>query len=124
MDTARYNTAKDPENLDLGVFDALDEKLTEALSELRLLKDEWEVGQLKLAVAATVEGFTDVVKALPRALTHQRGERVVEGAFFARAREEGNELGYDTIAASGNNATVLHWTRNTGKVTAGELLLL
>jgi Xaa-Pro aminopeptidase len=124
VDTARYNTAKDPENLDLGVFDALDEKLTEALSELRLLKDEWEVGQLKLAVAATVEGFTDVVKALPRALTHQRGERVVEGAFFARAREEGNELGYDTIAASGNNATVLHWTRNTGKVTAGELLLL
>ena len=124
VDTARYNTAKDPENLDLGVFDALDEKLTEALSELRLLKDEWEVGQLKLAVAATVEGFTDVVKALPRALTHQRGERVVEGAFFARAREEGNELGYDTIAASGNNATVLHWTRNTGKVAAGELLLL
>ena len=53
----------------------------------------------EIAVAATVEGFTEVVKALPRALTHQRGERVVEGAFFARAREEGNELGYDTIAA-------------------------
>ena len=124
VDTARYNTAKDPDNLDLGVLDALDEKLTEALSELRLLKDEWEVAQMQIAVAATVEGFTEVVKALPRALTHQRGERVVEGAFFARAREEGNELGYDTIAASGNNATVLHWTRNTGAVTAGELLLL
>ena len=124
VDTARYNTAKDPENLDLGVLDALDEKLTEALSELRLLKDEWEIEQMKIAVAATVQGFTEVVKALPRALTHQRGERVVEGAFFARAREEGNELGYDTIAASGNNATVLHWTRNTGKVNAGELLLL
>ena len=124
VDTARYNTAKDPENLDLGVLDALDEKLTEALSELRLLKDEWEVEQMKNAVAATVQGFTEVVKALPRALTHHRGERVVEGAFFARAREEGNELGYDTIAASGNNATVLHWTRNTGKVNAGELLLL
>ena len=79
---------------------------------------------MKIAVAATVEGFTEVVKALPRALTHDRGERVVEGAFFARAREEGNELGYDTIAASGNNATVLHWTRNTGKINAGELLLL
>ena len=79
---------------------------------------------MQIAVAATVEGFTEVVKALPRALTHHRGERVVEGAFFARAREEGNELGYDTIAASGNNATVLHWTRNTGKVNAGELLLL
>src|SRR6476469_8239665 len=124
VDTARYNTAKDPENLDLEALDALDEKLSEALSELRLLKDEWEIEQMKIAVAATVAGFTEVVKAIPRALTHHRGERVVEGAFFARAREEGNELGYDTIAASGNNATVLHWTRNTGKINAGELLLL
>ena len=124
VDTARYNTAKDPDNLDLGVLDALDEKLSEALSELRLLKDEWEIEQMKFAVAATVEGFEEVVKCLPRAMTHPRGERVVEGAFFARAREVGNELGYDTIAAAGNNATVLHWTRNTGKVSAGELLLL
>ncbi|MEO8284725.1 MAG: M24B family metallopeptidase, partial [Pseudarthrobacter sp.] len=115
---------KDPENLDLGVLDALDEKLTEALSELRLLKDDWEVEQMKTAVAATVEGFVEVVKSLPRALTHVRGERVVEGAFFARAREVGNELGYDTIAAAGNNATVLHWNRNTGRINAGDLLLL
>jgi Xaa-Pro aminopeptidase len=124
VDTARYNTAKDPENLDLGVLDALDEKLSEALSELRLIKDEWEIEQMKTAVDATVQGFTEVVKVLPRALTHQRGERVVEGAFFARAREEGNDLGYDTIAASGNNATTLHWIRNTGSLRAGELLLL
>ncbi|MCE3246159.1 MAG: Xaa-Pro aminopeptidase [Arthrobacter sp.] len=124
VDTARYNTAKDPDNLDLGVLDAMDEKLSEALSELRLIKDEWEVEQMKTAVGATVEGFTEVVKVLPRALTHARGERVVEGAFFARAREDGNDLGYDTIAASGNNATVLHWTRNTGKIHAGDLLLL
>src|SRR6478609_4188732 len=40
VDTTRYNTAKDPDNLDLGVLDALDEKLSEALSELRLIKDE------------------------------------------------------------------------------------
>jgi Xaa-Pro aminopeptidase len=54
VDTARYNTAKDPETLDLGELDALDEKLSEALSELRLLKDEWEIEQMKIAVAATV----------------------------------------------------------------------
>lgn len=124
VDTARYNTAKDPDNLDMGALDALDEKLSEALSEVRLIKDAWEIEQMEVAVAATVEGFEEVVKSLPRALTHARGERVVEGAFFARAREVGNELGYDTIAAAGNNATVLHWTRNTGTVSAGELLLL
>ncbi|WP_246165317.1 aminopeptidase P family protein [Arthrobacter yangruifuii] len=124
VDTVRYNTALDPENADLSALDALDGELTEALSELRLIKDEWEIEQMKAAVAATVNGFTEVVKALPRAISHPRGERVVEGAFFARAREEGNDLGYDTIAASGNNATVLHWIRNNGAVNAGDLLLL
>lgn len=119
VDTSRINTG-----VDLEQADALDAVLTEALSELRLVKDSWEVEQLKAAVAATVNGFHDIVKALPRAISHPRGERVVEGAFAARAREEGNDLGYDTIAASGNNATVLHWIRNNGRVHPGELLLV
>jgi len=119
VDTSRINTG-----VDLEKADALDAVLAEALSELRLIKDDWEVEQMETAVAATVNGFHEVVRALPRAITHPRGERVVEGAFFTRAREEGNDLGYDTIAASGNNATTLHWIRNTGQVRAGELLLL
>ncbi|WP_104111765.1 aminopeptidase P family protein [Arthrobacter sp. N199823] len=124
VDTARYNTAANPDTLDFGALDELDAKLAEALSELRLIKDAWEIEQMKIAVGATINGFEDIVRALPRAVAHQRGERVVEGAFFARAREEGNELGYDTIAAAGNNATVLHWNRNTGTVNEGQLLLV
>ncbi|MEN2743436.1 aminopeptidase P family protein [Sinomonas halotolerans] len=124
VDTARYNTAQDPESLDLSVFDALDDELAEALSELRLVKDEWEVAQLREAVAATAAGFEEIVRVLPRAVAHRRGERVIETAFFAKAREEGNDLGYDTIAASGNNATVLHWIRNNGAVRPGELVLV
>ncbi|GLB66987.1 Xaa-Pro aminopeptidase [Arthrobacter mangrovi] len=119
VDTSRINTG-----VDLEESDNLDALLAEALSELRLVKDEWEVGELKKSVAATVNGFHEVVKVLPRAITHDRGERVVEGAFFARAREEGNDLGYDTIAAAGNNATILHWIRNNGQVKSGDLLLL
>lgn len=119
VDTSRINTG-----VDLEQADARDAQLAEVLSELRLFKDEWEVSQMKAAVEATVAGFQEVVKELPRALTHPRGERVVEGAFFARAREDGNDLGYDTMAASGNNATVLHWIRNNGQVRAGDLLLL
>ncbi|WP_237762526.1 aminopeptidase P family protein [Arthrobacter sp. ERGS1:01] len=124
VDTARYNTAQDPDNMDFGALDAKDEKLAEALSELRLIKDAWEIEQMKVAVAATAAGFEEIIKSLPRAVAHHRGERVVEGAFFARAREEGNELGYDTIAAAGNNATILHWNRNTGTVNEGQLLLV
>lgn len=101
-----------------------DTALATALSELRLVKDAWEVGQLQLAVDHTTDGFEDVVRALPRALTHPRGERHIEGVFGLRARAEGNGTGYDTIAASGAHACVLHWIRNDGALDPTELLLL
>ncbi|MGB7104635.1 MAG: aminopeptidase P family protein [Acidimicrobiales bacterium] len=99
-----------------------DEELAVALSEARLVKDEFEIEQLQLAADFTVKGFEDVVRALPTA--ESRGERVIEGVFNLRARVEGNDIGYGTIAASGANATTLHWMRNNGAVRWGELLLL
>ncbi|WP_156741928.1 aminopeptidase P family protein [Occultella aeris] len=101
-----------------------DAALAEALSELRLIKDAWEVEQLRAAVAASAEGFADIVRSLPAAVAHPRGERVIEGVFGAKAREEGNGIGYDTIAAAGDHATTLHWIRNDGVVRAGELVLV
>ncbi len=99
-----------------------DQELAVALAEARLVKDDFEVAQLQLAVDFTVKGFEDVVRALPTALG--RGERVIEGVFNLRARVEGNDVGYDTIAASGSHATTLHWVRNDGPVRSGDLLLL
>ncbi|MEV6981883.1 aminopeptidase P family protein [Sphaerisporangium sp. NPDC051017] len=101
-----------------------DAELTTFLSEMRLIKDEWEIAELQHAVDATARGFEDVVRALPRALTHPRGERYVEGVFGLRARLEGNATGYETIAASGAHACVLHWIRNDGRLNPAELLLL
>lgn len=95
-----------------------------ALSEARFVKDEYEIQQLRDAVDATIAGFERVVKELPRAIDHKRGERVVEATFDGHAREEGNAVGYETIAACGDHATTLHWIRNTGQVRPGELLLL
>jgi Xaa-Pro aminopeptidase len=99
-------------------------ELAEFVSELRLVKDEYEIKEMRKAVAASVEGFKSVVRNLDRAIKHPRGERIVEGAFFAEARANGNELGYDTIAAAGEHACTLHWIINDGKVRPGELLLL
>ncbi|MEZ0448472.1 aminopeptidase P family protein [Cellulomonas sp. ICMP 17802] len=101
-----------------------DERLAEALSELRLVKDAYEVEQMRLAVDTTIEGFEKIVRALPQAVAHRRGERVIEGAFVGHARQEGNAVGYETIAASGEHATTLHWTDNDGQVRAGELVLV
>ena len=93
-------------------------------SEQRLIKDEYEIDQLQQAVDATGRGFEDMIKVLQKATKHERGERVVEGAFYARARAEGNDLGYNTIAAAGSHACVLHWVRNDGQVKNGELMLI
>ncbi|MFE9422606.1 aminopeptidase P family protein [Kitasatospora sp. NPDC006697] len=99
-----------------------DEELRTFLSGLRLVKDEWEVEQLRAACAATVNGFTDVVRELAQAVA--TSERWIEGTFWRRARVEGNDVGYGSIAAAGPHATTLHWVRNDGEVRPGELLLL
>jgi Xaa-Pro aminopeptidase len=94
------------------------------LAELRLIKDDFELEEMRKAVEATIRGFEDVVRALPDAMKSERGERIIEGAFYTRARTEGNDVGYDTIAASGAHACILHWMRNDGEVNDGDLLLL
>ena len=101
-----------------------DTELARDLSELRLVKDDWEIAQMRLAVDVTKRGFDDVIADLPQIIAHDRGERLVEGTFNRRARADGNTVGYDTIAASGPHACILHWTRNDGPVVPGDLILL
>lgn len=101
-----------------------DADLTRYVSELRLVKDEYEIAQMRLAVQVTADGFDDIVRELPRIIAHPRGERIVEGVFHQRARSDGNTVGYDTIAASGPHACYLHWTRNDGAVAPGDLILI
>ncbi|MFZ1382598.1 MAG: aminopeptidase P family protein [Scrofimicrobium sp.] len=101
-----------------------DELLVEKLSEIRLCKDEFEVEQMQKAIDATMRGFEQIIGSLPRAAGHPRGERVIEGAFAAVAREDGNGLGYETIAAGGNHANTLHWMDNSGTVPADGLVLV
>ncbi|MFF1709936.1 aminopeptidase P family protein [Streptomyces sp. NPDC058268] len=99
-----------------------DEELRVFLSEARLVKDEFEVGELQKACDATARGFEDVVRVLDKA--EATSERYIEGTFFLRARVDGNDIGYGSICAAGPHATTLHWVRNDGAVRSGELLLL
>ncbi len=99
-------------------------ELARHLSTLRLVKDEWEVAQMRAAVQATAEAFDAVVAELPEAVRRGRGERWVEGIFGLHARHRGNGVGYDSICAAGEHATTLHWIRNTGDIKADELVLL
>ena len=98
--------------------------LAEFVSELRLVKDDYEIAEMRKAVDASIRGFAEVAKSLDRASKHPRGERIVETAFFSQARADGNDLGYETIAASGHHACTLHWIINDGPVRDGDLILV
>jgi Xaa-Pro aminopeptidase len=97
-----------------------DKELARNLSEARLQKDGQEIRELVAVIDSTKRGFEDVIRRLRQA----RSEREVEGVFNLRARVEGNDVGYGTIAATGPHACILHWTRNDGAISKGDLLLL
>ncbi|MFE6054732.1 aminopeptidase P family protein [Kitasatospora sp. NPDC056446] len=99
-----------------------DEEFEVFLSGLRLVKDEFEIAELRFACEATARGFEDVVRVL--GTDTATAERLIEGTFFVRARIEGNDVGYGTIAAAGPHATTMHWVRNDGHARPGDLLLL
>ncbi|MCL6550042.1 MAG: aminopeptidase P N-terminal domain-containing protein [Acidothermus cellulolyticus] len=103
-----------------------DRSLATLLAELRLLKDDWEIAELTAAADATIRGFADVAREIRAAAERDVdiSERWVDGTFWRRARAEGNDVGYPTIAAAGPHACVLHWTRNDGLLHKGQLLLL
>jgi Xaa-Pro aminopeptidase len=99
-----------------------DRELAATLSELRLVKDPFEIEQLRNAVAITHRGFSDVLAEMDK--VREYGERWIEGTFWRRARAEGNDVGYTSIAAAGPHATTLHWIENDGAVNDGTLMLL
>ena len=62
--------------------------------------------------------------------TSRRSSPTRAASASSRARSTGapapraTQVGYDTIAASGPHACILHWTRNDGPVNDGDLILL
>lgn len=98
-------------------------ELRRTLSELRLVKDAWEIEQLRAAVNHTVTGFAATVREFPSAIAGA-GERWLQGTFDRHARTHGNGPGYSTIVGSGRNAAILHWIRCDGPVLPNHLVLL
>ncbi len=99
-----------------------DAELAATLSELRLVKDEWEIAQLQDAIDATVRGFEDVARILPA--DRPVSERLLDGVFGLRARHDGNTVGYGSIVGAGAHGAILHWVRNDGRTRPGDLLLM
>ncbi|WP_051247712.1 aminopeptidase P family protein [Nocardioides halotolerans] len=102
--------------------ESLDADLQRVVGELRLIKDDWEIAELREACEITALGFEDAVREWKQVLEY--GERWIEGTFQRRARAMGNDVGYDSIVGGGAHATTLHWIDNDGPIEPGKLVLL
>ncbi|MDN5559357.1 MAG: aminopeptidase P family protein [Ruaniaceae bacterium] len=99
-------------------------ELDRQLSRLRMVKDAWEIAQLREAVDLTIAGFAAVMREVPRAIREGLNERWLQGTFDRHARTHGNGVGYATIAGSGPHAPILHWNRGDGPILPHAALLL
>lgn len=97
-------------------------QLKTTLDHLRLVKDDWELDQMRAAATAAVRGFEDCVREWDQARIW--GERYVEGTFSRRSRIEGEGPAYSPIVASGQHAATLHWIENSGPLGDRDLILL
>jgi Xaa-Pro aminopeptidase len=91
------------------------------LDEMRLIKEPGEIQAIRDAVDLTVTAFHAGFAATRTGAGEWEVEAAVEGAMRGAGADG---PAFATIAASGPNATVLHYTDNRRRMQDGDLLLL
>jgi len=87
---------------------------------LRMFKSEAEIDKIKQAIHHTGKGLSNILANLSRR-TH---EYQLQADFLHAITLSGSEgTAFDTIAASGKNATVLHYTDNKDPLDKKDLIL-
>lgn len=95
--------------------------VTDVIHEMRLRKEPEEIALMDRAAAIAAVAH-DEARALARP---GRMEYEVEAAIGARFRGDGaSGLAYETIVASGPNATTLHYVENDRRIEEGDLVLI
>lgn len=123
--TAEVDRIREAAGLDdKAANDEGDNDFHETAAVARMLKDDYEIGEMRKAILATRHGFDNILRHLDESVDKPRGERMLEGAFNAVSRIEGNDVGYGTIIASGPDGPTLHWMRNTHTVRRQDMLLI
>ncbi len=89
------------------------------LSFLRQVKTKEEIERHKLAAEITTEGVDAILQHLRPGLHEYEIEAYFD--FVLKTRNAGHA--FQTIAASGKNACVLHYSRNDRKMKAGDMIL-
>jgi Xaa-Pro aminopeptidase len=96
------------------------ENLGDIFRTLRMMKSSDEVTRIKRAIDITNDALDVVLKDLK----HAKNERDVHALFQYELFKKGSREAFDTIAASGLQATVLHYHDNNKTLDQNALILL
>jgi Xaa-Pro aminopeptidase len=91
------------------------------LHEMRLHKSEEEVACMRRAAAISCEAHSEAMRAARPGTYEYEIEALLEFTFRRRG---GNGPAYPSIVASGDNATILHYTDNSCELSPTDLLLV
>lgn len=95
-----------------------DDALVDAVIELRRVKDDWELGQMRRSAALTTAAFRHTMAA-----THSGGtERALWALFEGTLRANGATTAYDTILSQ--SGEILHTRDHSQPLTDGRMVLL
>lgn len=87
---------------------------------LRLIKNEEEVKNIKKAIDITIKGIHSIMNNIKAGMK----EYELEAYYEFECRRNGiKDYAFKTIAATGENATILHYVDNNCEVKDGELIL-
>lgn len=89
-------------------------------ADLRKIKTDFEIQNIKKAIQITKNGIYSMMKnCKPEMFEYE-----IEAYFDFEVKKGGaNDKAFNSIAASGKNATVLHYSKNNSKTKNGDLIL-
>lgn len=90
-------------------------------SDLRLIKDEWELERMRRAMKITEDGFRNMMANARAGMM----EYEIEAYFDYTLTKNGvRQKAFQTIAAAGKNGTILHYSDNNRPTREGDLILV
>lgn len=90
------------------------------IAPLRMIKSEQEITEMQKAIEITIGGVQSLMKNAKAGMK----EYQLEAYFDFECKTKGvKDLAFTTIAASGKNATILHYAENNSELKDGDLIL-
>jgi len=96
------------------------EDLYPTLRDMRAVKDALEVQSVRRAVDVTLAAFRDALAEMRPGSS----EALVDGVLLLGVRRRGALPAYPFVVATGANATIPHYFRNSAALADGDLLLI